>query len=152
MLDPPTVAERIGAGGDAVYVDVRPVADFVRGHPRGQVVNVPIEFHHPTTGARHPNQAFLLVMNHALSSDRVVVCGGDADDRAERAARALLEAGWRHVAVMPLGLAGWRTCGLPVTGDNRPGVSYVSLLTPARRAAEGKHGGGHGHPEPASKA
>jgi hypothetical protein len=34
---------------------------------------------------------------------------------------------------MSEGLKGWSRYDLPVTADNRPGTSYVSLLTPAKR-------------------
>jgi hypothetical protein len=34
---------------------------------------------------------------------------------------------------MPQGLSGWQKFNLSITADNRPGISYVSLLTPAKR-------------------
>jgi len=134
-LDPLQTAERIASGGDATYVDVRPVADFVKGHPKGRVINVPVEFYHPRTGFAHANESFVLVLQHTLANDTPVVVGGDADGRTERAADLMVEAGFTDVSVMSAGLIGWRTCGLAVTGNNADGVSYVSLLTPAKRAA-----------------
>ncbi|MEQ8231385.1 MAG: rhodanese-like domain-containing protein [Gammaproteobacteria bacterium] len=125
---------RIGDTGDAVYVDVRTVAEFVQGRPRGRAVNIPIVFHHPRTGAEHPNEAFALVARHALDADVALIVGGDADARALTAARALGAAGFAHLALLEGGLPAWREARLPVTGDNREGVSYVSLLTRARRA------------------
>ena len=130
---PLEVSLRIAADGLSTYVDVRTVAEFVAGHPRGRVINVPIEFYHPKTGAAHGNASFLLVMAHTLPLTTPLIVGGDEGPRAGAAAAALSAAGYQDVSVMSAGLAGWRVSGLPVTGNNAPGVSYVSLLTPARR-------------------
>ena len=134
VVEPRDVAERIGQAGVATYVDVRTVAEFAKGRPKGRAINVPIVFHHPTTGADHVNESFQLVMDHACALDGALIVGGDDGERAWQAAREIRAAGFETVSVMPAGLAGWRDCGLPVTGDNRDGVSYVSLLTPAKRA------------------
>lgn len=133
IATPLEVSLRIGPDGPATYVDVRTVAEFVSGHPRGRVINVPIEFYHPKTGAVHGNASFVLVMEHSLAHDTPVIVGGDDGPRAGAAAAALIAAGYRDVSVMRVGLAGWRENALPVTGNNAPGVSYVSLLTPAKR-------------------
>src|SRR5262245_9113613 len=47
---------------EAVYIDVRTVAEFATGHPRGKVVNIPILFRHPTKEDTYPNQSFLAVV------------------------------------------------------------------------------------------
>ncbi len=133
IQDPLQVADRIAAEGNATYVDVRPVAAFVKGHPRGRVINVPYVFYHPVTGARHANASFLLVLQHACPLTTPLIVGGDADELPEHAAAELVAAGYAELAIMPAGLGGWRACGLSVTGNNRDGVSYVSLLTPAKR-------------------
>lgn len=118
----------------ATYVDVRAVAEFAVRHPKtARVVNVPIVFFHPTTKATHPNHSFLLVMNDGFARDARLIVGADDGPRAADAARCLREDGFTNVSVMPQGFAGWVRCGLPVTADNRPGTSYVSLLTPAKR-------------------
>ena len=139
---PLEVSLRIAADGLTTYVDVRTVAEFVAGHPRGRVINVPIEFYHPKTGATHGNASFILVMEHTLPLTTPLIVGGDEGPRAGAAAAALSAAGYQDVSVMSAGLAGWRVSGLPVTGNNAPGVSYVSLLTPAKRkdgAATAEH-------------
>lgn len=133
VVTPLETSLRIGADGQATYVDVRTVAEFVQGHPRGRVINVPIEFHHPQTQAAHANASFQLVMEHTLPLDTPLIVGGDEGPRADTAASALSAAGYGDVSVMRAGLPGWRASGLPVTGNNAPGVSYVSLLTPAKR-------------------
>lgn len=127
-------AGKIGPGGDATYVDVRTVMEFTAGRPKGRAINVPIEFHHPKTKQAHPNDAFELVMRHAREATASLIVGADAGPRARQAADVLARAGFTEVEILTGGLTGWRDAGLPVTGDNRDGVSYVSLLTPARRA------------------
>ena len=133
---PADVAERIGPAGTATYVDVRTVGEFVKGHPRGRVINVPIEFYHPKTGAAHPNASFVLVMEHTCAKDAGVVIGADDGPRAANAAATLAAAGFGNVQIMAGGFESWRTSGLPVTGNNADGVSYVSLLTPAKRQGQ----------------
>jgi rhodanese-related sulfurtransferase len=133
-IDAKEAAEKIGPDGPATYVDVRTVAEFAAGRPKGRAVNLPIEFYHPSTKATHGNDAFQMVATHALDLATPLVVGADTGPRAGQAADALADAGFTHVEVAKDGLPGWQAAGLPVTGDNRPGVSYVSLLTPARRA------------------
>ncbi len=130
--------EQINHSESAIYIDVRTVAEFIEGHPKGKVINIPIVFYHPKTGDAHPNDAFTLVANHGLSHEDAIIIGADDSDRATVAAKSLNEAGFSNISVMEEGLPGWRKQELPVTGDNRPGVSYVSLLTPARRAKPNK--------------
>ena len=142
-VDPIQTAERIAADGASTYVDLRPVAEFVKGHPRGRVINVPFVFYHPKTGARHPNASFLLVMQHTCPLTTPLILGGDADELPAEAAAVLREVGYTSLAIMPLGLAGWRICGLNVTGNNKNGVSYVSLLTPAKRQGQSQAAAHH---------
>lgn len=133
IVTPIEVALRISPDGNGTYIDVRTVAEFVTGHPRGRVINVPIEFYHPKTGAAHPNASFDLVIDHACSREQALIVGADDGGRAAAAADALVARGYSNVTVMSAGLPGWRVSGLPVTGNNAVGVSYVSLLTPAKR-------------------
>ena len=125
---------KIGAQGEATYVDVRTVAEFTDGRPKGRAINVPIEFHHPKTKEAYSNDAFTLVMQHTLDAATPLIVGADAGPRAGRAADTLASAGFSEIAILEEGFAAWKDAGLPVTGDNRDGVNYASLLTPARRA------------------
>jgi len=118
----------------ATYVDVRAVAEFAVHHPKStKIVNVPFVFFHPTTNETHPNDSFLLVMNDVFEKDARLILGADDGGRAEEAAQALFQDGFSNVSAMSQGHAGWAKLNLPTTADNRPGVSYVSLLTPAKR-------------------
>ena len=118
----------------ATYVDVRAVAEFAVRHPKPtKIVNVPFVFFHPTTNKTHPNDSFLFVMNDVFEKNARLILGADDGRRAEEAAQALLQDGFSNVSAMSQGHAGWAKLNLPITADNRPGVSYVSLLTPAKR-------------------
>ena len=97
------------------------------------MVNIPVEFHHPHNDETFPNDSFLLVVEDTFAKDTNIVIGDDTGERSETAATRLLDAGYENVSVMLGGLQQWQKCALPVTGDNRDGVSYVSLLTPAKR-------------------
>jgi len=133
-LNPLEVFAEFENDDGATYVDVRAVAEFAVRHPKvTRVVNIPTVFFHPTTKQTHPNDSFLLVANDVFAKDARLIIGADGGDRAADAARALREDGFTHVSVMMQGLEGWGRYDLPVTADNRPGTSYVSLLTPAKR-------------------
>lgn len=138
MLTPQEVHALMRAGPAVVYIDVRTVAEFASGHPRGRVVNVPLVFYHPTTKEVYPNASFLLVIEDLCAKETPLVVGCDTGERALQAARQLLEAGYANVAVMRDGFSGWRAGGLPVTTDNRDGISYVSHLTRVKRKGKKK--------------
>ena len=122
----------------AVYVDVRTVAEFADGHPRGKVVNIPILFYHPTTKAVFPNESFLLVMEHYYPKETTLIIGCDTGERAQQAAERLLTSGYQDVAVLEGGYTQWREQQLPKSLDNRDGISYVSLLTKIKRKGKKK--------------
>lgn len=133
MLTPQEVRDLLSTNDNTVYIDVRTVAEFAAGHPRGRVVNIPIVFHHPTTKEIYPNNSFLEVVSSLYAKDAALVIGGDDGERTQQAAGRLQEAGYTNVSVMQEGLSGWRAQKFPTTTDNRDGISYSSLLTPVKR-------------------
>src|SRR5581483_4353511 len=132
-LSPQEVRDLLSTNDNTVYIDVRTVAEFAAGHPRGKVVNIPIVFHHPTTKEIYPNNSFLEVVSSLYAKDASLIVGGDDGERTQQAARRLQEAGYTNVSVMQEGLSGWRAQKFPTTTDNRDGISYSSLLTPVKR-------------------
>ena len=132
-LSPDDVQALFASEPAATYIDVRTVAEFANGHPKGNVVNIPIEFYRPHSDEVFPNASFLEVVGDERTRDARLIMGCDAGERSQRAARELIAAGYGNVAVMAGGLKAWRERRLPITGDNRPGVSYASLLTAAKR-------------------
>jgi rhodanese-related sulfurtransferase len=138
VLTPQETQALLRANPAAVYIDVRPVAEFATGHPRARGVNIPIVFHHPTTKEIFPNHSFLLVVEDLYSKDTPLVVGCGTEERAMQAAQQLLAAGYTDVTVMQEGFPGWRKAGLPTTADNRAGISYVSLLMKVKRKGKKK--------------
>ena len=145
VISPREAHARLNAEPDLTYVDVRAVGEFVQGRPLGKVINIPVAFLHPTTGAQVPNPDFALIVKTLLPDAGAVLLGGAADERAATAAALLEAAGMGGVAVVEGGMEAWRAALLPTTRDNREGVSYVSLLLKVRRAgkAEKKAHAGH---------
>jgi rhodanese-related sulfurtransferase len=133
----------LSGNDNAAYVDVRTVAEFAAGHPRGKVVNIPIVFYHPTTKEIYLNGSFLEVVASLYSKERPLIVGGDDGGRAQQAAEQLQTAGYTNICVMPEGVNGWRAQKLPTTTDNRDGISYASLLTPVKRKGKKKKAAAH---------
>ena len=134
-LSPEQAHETLTSDPTAVYVDVRTVAEFAKGHPKGRVVNVPVVFFHPHTDDVFQNESFDLVMDHVCSKDTPLIVGCERGPRARQAVERLSQAGYTNLRLMEAGHAGWQAAHLPTTTDNRDGISYVSLLTPAKRKA-----------------
>ena len=114
------------------------MAEFATGHPKGKVINVPIVFFHPTTNEIFQNESFDLVMEEVCPKETPLIVGCEKGPRAKQAVERLTAAGYQNVHLMEAGHAGWKSVGLPVTTDNRDGISYVSLLTPAKRKQKKK--------------
>jgi rhodanese-related sulfurtransferase len=133
----------LSSNDQVAYVDVRTVAEFSTGHPRGTVVNIPLVFHHPTTKEIHPNGSFLEVVASLYAKDKPLIIGGDNSERTQQAAEQLQNAGYTNLCIMPEGFSGWRTQKLPTTTDNRDGISYASLLIPVKRKGKKKKAAAH---------
>ena len=138
VLTPQETQALLTANPAVVYIDVRTVAEFATGHPRGKVVNIPLVFHHPTTKETFPNESFRLVVEDLYSKDTPLIVGCDTEERARQAAQRLLEAGYTDITLMQEGFSGWRKAGLRATTDNRDGISYVSLLMKVKRKGKKK--------------
>ena len=137
-LTPQEAFERLKNDAETTYVDVRTVAEFATGHPKGKVINVPIVFFYPTTKAVFQNESFDLVMAEVCPKETPLIVGCEQGPRAKQAVERLAAAGYENVHLMEAGHAGWKAAALPVTADNRDGISYVSLLTPAKRKQKKK--------------
>ncbi len=53
-IDPEMLVEAWRASPPALYIDVRTVAEFAKGRPKGPAVNIPWLFYYPGTRAEHP--------------------------------------------------------------------------------------------------
>lgn len=138
VLSPQEVHALLTANPTAVYVDVRTVAEFATGHPRGKVANIPIVFYHPTTREIFPNNSFLLVIEALYPKETPLIIGCDNGERAQQATEYLVKAGYTDITLMQGGITSWRELRLPITTDNRDGISYVSLLTKVKQKGKKK--------------
>lgn len=86
-----------------IYVDVRSVAEFDRGHPAG-AFNVPLEELQPALGGLVPNPGFVDAMVRRFGRQARLIVGCQMGIRSARAARVLAEAGFLHVVEQR---AGW---------------------------------------------
>jgi rhodanese-related sulfurtransferase len=126
----------------AVYVDVRSVGEFVRGHPKG-AVNVPLVEADEDTGDMMPNPDFMHVMKAVFGVDTPILLGCQMGSRSMHAAHLLDAIGFNDVANVRGGFGGaydpmtgradqgWAAAGLPVTFDPAPGASYDELVKKA---------------------
>jgi rhodanese-related sulfurtransferase len=138
VLSPQETHSLLSNNSESVYIDVRTVAEFATGHPRGRVVNIPILFRHPTKEETYPNQSFLTVIEEMYPKEMPLVVGGGKETRALQAVEQLVTAGYSNVATMRGGYSGWQDSQLPTTKDNRDGISYVSLLMKVKRKGKKK--------------
>jgi len=122
------------SNSDALYIDVRTVAEFALGHPKIRCVNIPVIFRYPNSDRVLDNDAFPLVVSHTLSEADIVIVGSARNARAQRATKIMVNSGLSKIQSLADGHSGWMKAGMPSTKDNRDGVSYASLLTKARRA------------------
>jgi len=143
ILSPQEVRGLFSSNDEVAYIDVRTVAEFAAGHPRGKVVNIPIVFHHPTTKEIYPNNSFLEVVSSLYAKEASLIIGGEDEERTQQAASRLQEAGYTNVSVMREGFSGWRAQKFPTTTDNRDGISYSSLLTPVKRKGKKQKAAAH---------
>ena len=142
-LSPQEARDLLSSSDQVAYIDVRTVAEFAAGHPRGKVVNIPIVFHHPTTKEIYPNGSFLEVVASLYGKEVPLIIGGDDGGRSQEAAEQLQGAGYTNLCVMQAGVNGWRTQKLPTTTDNRDGIGYASLLTAVKRKGKKKKAAAH---------
>lgn len=137
-LSPQETHNLLSNNTEAVYIDVRTVAEFATGHPRAKVVNIPILFHHPHKEETYPNQSFLTVVEGLYPKETPLVVGCGKETRALQAADQLVAAGYSHVATLQGGYSEWQNNKLPTTKDNREGINYVSLLMKVKRKGKKK--------------
>ncbi len=142
-IDPEMLVEAWRASPPALYIDVRTVAEFAKGRPKGPAVNIPWLFYYPGTRAEHPNESFLLVIEALYAKDTPLVLGCMDDTRAVPAAQCLAAAGYQNLRLLRGGFTAWRAKQMISSTDNRPGVSYVSLLTQVKRPPGKKGGASH---------
>lgn len=133
-LEPQDAHAEITADEDAVFLDVRTVEEFDRGHPAG-AINIPWALRDPDGGmAPNPDFAPTVAKHHGKDARLFLSCQGGV--RSVHACRELAGAGFtnlinvdggfggRRNAVGLVACKGWVDSGLPV--DDAPST-YESL-------------------------
>lgn len=133
------MAQELLTDQDYVYVDVRSIPEFEKGHPAG-ARNVPLLHLDQNSGQMKPNPDFLQVMQANYSSDTKLLIGCQMGGRSSQAGQILLAAGYSDVANVLGGFGGardrmtgqvinegWADANLPVEQGNPPRTSYDDL-------------------------
>lgn len=122
-----------------VYVDVRSVPEFEKGHPAG-ARNVPLLHFDQSTGQMRPNADFLSTMQANFPPETQLLVGCQMGGRSAQAGQALVSAGYQDVTNVAGGFGGardrmtgqvvaegWADAGLPVEQETPAGSGYEEL-------------------------
>lgn len=108
-------AERLFAGGAAVFFDARPAREFARGRIRGA---------RSLPWAEAVDRLGPATADLDLQTPIVTYCDGEACELSHHLARLLSEAGFANVRVLVNGWGIWRQAGLPVeSGQEDPAAA-----------------------------
>ena len=135
-------ADTLGRQGEVVYLDVRTVEEFERGHPPG-AWNVPYALPNPTTGMMMPNPEFVRVVDAIIDRDMTILCGCATGVRSLHAGNLLSRVGFASVLNVDAGfngkrdptghmlLPGWKAAGLPIEAGEGGERGYSAALATA---------------------
>ena len=118
-----------------VYVDVRSIPEFEKGHPAG-AYNVPLLHMGPAGMA--PNGEFAAIMERAFPKDAKLIIGCKMGGRSAQASQMLEGMGYTHVVDQKAGFEGqpdnpgWSPSGLPVSTEAAADHTYEGLKGRAR--------------------
>jgi rhodanese-related sulfurtransferase len=139
QISPLEASKILEENGEAIYLDVRTVPEYIAAHPRG-AMNVPVVTPNPSSGQMSPNPQFLPVIEAVLAKDTEIIVGCMSGMRSQLAADLMQKAGYQNVSNMqggfggardPMGRVvsqGWRDAGLPVESGETEPMSYDALL------------------------
>ncbi|MFO1518636.1 MAG: rhodanese-like domain-containing protein [bacterium] len=142
QIRPDKAKEMLDQDHEVIYVDVRSVPEFVRGHPV-RALNIPL-LHLNENQQMTPNPDFAKVAAAVLPKDKTLIVGCMAGGRSQKACEALAQLGFQNLFNMQGGwgggrdpmtgeaVAGWAQHGFPANTENGEGVGYESLLAKAK--------------------
>ena len=131
--------EMLDQDPEAVYVDVRSVPEFTRGHPI-RALNIPLLHFNEQVQQMSPNPEFLRVAEAVLPRDKTLIVGCMVGGRSQKACEALVQLGYDKLYNVQGGyggtrdpmtgkpIPGWSQLGLPISQENGEGVGYESLV------------------------
>ena len=135
-INPSQASELLDGDQGHAYIDVRSIPEFENGHPAG-AVNIPLM--HREQDQMVPNMEFLRIAETNFDKDTNLIIGCQSGARSQRAAEALVAAGYTHILHMDGGFGGarnemgqvvekgWMELGLPIEHGAAEGQSYTSL-------------------------
>jgi rhodanese-related sulfurtransferase len=103
-----------------VYLDVRSEPEFEQGHVPG-ALNVPLM--HQAAGGMTANAEFMQVVEGSFAKHEKLIVGCKSGARSQRAARMMLEAGFRRLCELETGFDGSRDA----FGRVKPGYARLGL-------------------------
>jgi rhodanese-related sulfurtransferase len=113
-----------------VYVDVRSVPEFEKGHPEG-AYNVPLLHMGPAGMA--PNPEFAAVMQKNFGKEAKLIVGCKMGGRSAKASELLASLGYANLVDQGAGFdgqpgnPGWLPAGLPVAASAPAERTYAQL-------------------------
>ena len=113
-----------------VYVDVRSIPEFDKGHPEG-AYNVPLL--HMGPGGMAPNSDFGPVMEKNFAKDQKLIIGCKMGGRSAQASQWLEANGYTNIVDQKAGFdgqpgnPGWAPAGLPVASTAAAERTYEQL-------------------------
>jgi len=138
QIDSQTAKEMLDQDPQAVYVDVRSIPEFLRGHPAG-AINIPLLHFNEQMQQMSPNPDFLKVAQAVLPKDKTLIVGCMVGGRSQKACEALAQLGFEKLHNVMGGygggrnpmtgepIPGWSQLGLPISEENGEGIGYESL-------------------------
>lgn len=134
QITPDQAKEILDENPDAVYLDVRSVPEFERGHPQG-AYNIPV--FHQTPQGMAPNADFLAVVEKHFPKNKTLLVGCQVGGRSQKACEMLASQGFERLHNIqggfgglrsPAGsIPGWQEQGFPVETGSEEGKGYQSL-------------------------
>ena len=135
-INPTQAKELLDSDEAYTYIDVRSMPEYEVAHPAGSL-NIPIM--HKESMGMIPNSDFLYVVEKHFARDAKLLLGCQMGGRSQRAAEALVAAGFKDVSNVMGGFGGardqsgnlvekgWAELGLPVEQGINEGTDYPSL-------------------------
>src|SRR5262245_32240932 len=139
QITPDKAKEILDQDSQTLYVDVRSIPEFERGHPVG-AINIPLLHLDEESHQMVPNPDFAKVAEAVLPREKKLLVGCMAGGRSQKACELLQQKGYSNLSNIMGGygggrnpmtgepVPGWSQLNLPVSQDNGEGIGYESLL------------------------
>lgn len=136
VINPTQAKDLLDSDDGYVYIDVRSMPEYEDAHPAGSL-NIPIM--HKEAMGMVPNNDFVRTVEKHFAHDAKLLLGCQMGGRSQRAAEALVAAGFTDVSNVMGGFGGardqsgqvvekgWAELGLPVETGAGEGTDYPSL-------------------------